>query len=111
MKRVLFLCAVLLINIGSAEATLRICNGKLRAFVESFSSGSTAHLVAISNCPTACGFDQRAYIEFEDKELLAYAISATLDGGDYSIAFEDSALPKGSVVHTSIACKVRSIWK
>ena len=76
---------------------------------------STAHII-VADKPLYDGGNHpwcgdSAYIRFEDKELFATALAASMSGKKVSFQYEDAAPTMNIAGHKTSKCKVFSIWQ
>ena len=104
----------LLVTSYSAFATTYIVgNTRIYVFAQSRLE-STANLIQFE-APMFNGGNHpwcvnRAYIRFEDKELFAAALAASVAGKAINVMYEDAAVSKVAAGHSQLTCKVVSIW-
>jgi hypothetical protein len=105
-----------LTNFGAAASTYQVLNTYIKVYAASESAGATAHLIQSSNAiynggsHPWCGY--RAYIDINDKALMATALAAAISGVAVSFIYDDYAAPKNIPGHaSSFGCKVVSIFQ
>lgn len=100
----------------NASAAIGTCVGTISIFAEQAVT-STAHLVSLHNtsCTDACTGSRLAYIDFNDKQLYAMALSATFAGSTVGVMYDTSSgASKGSSSsehNALVTCRVLNIWK
>lgn len=110
------IAAQLLLFCSESFAAIKICSSPIKILSASQTNlSSTAHVVELdpSTCSNACPIlaYRRAYIDFGDKQLFAFALNASMSSTSYAIAFDDASPPKGDPIHSNYTCKILSIWK
>lgn len=102
--------AATLFSIASgAGATTRYTTGTYVSISAQSLSESSAHWIATSVDTVYCDYD-RLYIDPQNKELFATALSASLNNKQVNVAFDDNSPSVSVPPHGSITCKVLSIW-
>lgn len=103
------LAATLICSAADALATTRTTgNTYIRMGAQSLAE-SSAHWIALSADTVYCDND-RLYIDPQNKELFATALSASLSNKQVNVSFDDASPSVSIPPHGSITCKVLSIW-
>jgi hypothetical protein len=115
-KRAAVTAVLGLANFGAAASTYQVLNTYIKVYAASESAGATAHLIESSNAiynggsHPWCGY--RAYIDVNDKALMATALAAAISGVPVSFVYDDYAAPKEIPGHANgFSCKVISIFQ
>lgn len=104
---------LLIASFNSFSSTYVVSGTKITVFSQSHKE-STAHLIQLGS-PMFNGGNHpwcinRAYILFDDKELFASALSASVSNKAVNLIYEDAAESKMAAGHSELSCKVISIW-
>lgn len=116
--RWLVLSAAIVFYAHNAFAAQVYCSSAVVLYPTSETGGDTAHVLRFTDntaCSNACNLGgstpRSAYIDYADKQLFAYALTATNNGALYGIEFETTAPSRGSGLHGYYTCKVLNMWK
>lgn len=116
MKKILsFLVffSALIISCNAFATSYIVPNTKISIYAQSHLE-STANLIRLDvpmyngGSHPWCG--DRAYILFEDKELFATALAASISSRAVNVMYEDAAESKNAAGHIAFSCKIISIW-
>jgi len=115
MKWYFFAALVVLCQVHQAKAEVILVTGAKITFYAQSHSDSDAHMIQ-SNIGIYNGGDHpscinnRLYIDFADKEIIASALAASLANKSVSFLYDDAAASKQITGHAINNCRVFSIW-
>lgn len=116
MRRYFIAVLMVLCQASQVKAEVVLVTGAKIIFYAQSHSDSDAHMIQ-SNIAIYKGGDHpscinnRLYIDFSDKEIVATALAASLANKSVSFLYDDAAASKQITGHSIITCRVFSIWQ